>query len=118
MVSEPLLWPQSPSLSEWLAQGEIQPSPFTLSSKSAKREQPPTLFHSPTALKTRRQSPSLEGHADRLQDGDRPPPGGFDHGSNIGVEGGTPLRSEAVDDLSQGRARSQGTLGAVVARRN
>ena len=42
--------------------------------------------------------------------------GGFDDGSDVGIEGRTPNGSEAVGDFAEGHARPQRSLGLVVGR--
>jgi hypothetical protein len=51
-----------------------------------------------------------------LERADGAAPRGFDDGSDIGVEVGAPLRSEAVCHLAEDDAGAQRPLGAVVGR--
>jgi len=58
----------------------------------------------------------VEGEADGLEHADRSSSRGFNDGSDVGVEFGAPLGSEAVGDLAEDDARARRPLRTVVGR--
>ncbi len=54
-----------------------------------------------------------EGEPDGVDSAEVSSPGGFDGGSDVGVEGGGPGASEAVGDFPIGRTRPKRAFGAV-----
>ena len=55
-----------------------------------------------------------EGETNGVDGAQTPASCGFDYGTDVGVELGSPFGSEAVVDFSVDRAGAQGALGAVV----
>src|SRR3954465_9753097 len=57
---------------------------------------------------------TLKREADSVDGADRSASGGFDDGSDIGVEDGAPVAKKAVGDLAMDGTGAQGPLGPVV----
>src|SRR3954465_4976338 len=57
---------------------------------------------------------TLKREADSVDGADRSASGGFDDGSDIGVEDGAPVATKAVGDLAIDGTGAQGPLGPVV----
>src|ERR671926_183023 len=66
----------------------------------------------------RGQRASFEGETDGVEDGEATSSRGLDDRSDIGVEGGPPLRAEAVGHLPEDDAGSERLLGTVVGGRH
>src|SRR3954447_14222888 len=65
-----------------------------------------------------RQGLSIEGEAESMEDADATSSSGFEDRADVGVEVGTPERSEAVGDLAEDDAGPQRLFGAVVGGRD
>ena len=63
-----------------------------------------------------RQRAPFERQYDGIEGVDGSSSGGFDDGSDVGVERCAPNGSEAVGDFAEGHARAQGSLGLIVCR--